>query len=418
MQTVKVLVPAYWDKFICIGGACEANCCEADWKIFVDKNTYNLYRNIKDPDFKKELPNRIKRVKGGEATDHNYAYIVLDEKGHCSYLEDGMCSIQLKHGFKYLGVTCLVFPRKQLRKMSDGTLESALSMACPEAIRVGLYPEEPMTFKEIELERTHNKSLAALPPHKFDESSNVLAVHAVAIRQGCIDIMQTRSLPVSDRIFVIGMMLNKLREISDTGNWEHAPVVAEKYTEMVRAGQFDGLLASFADNEKVKATIKAKLFNTALSFVKQGKYSFDNFVPCVKRFAESLGKEPEEVTHLELSGMIEKGAAAYWNEFLEKRGHILENYFVNFIFGNAFPFSLKLGIQHQILLLAEAYALFRVVLCAAAPHDYGITDENIIKTICSVFRHSNHSGMINDLTENYVLAGIDSLAHISFMLRD
>jgi lysine-N-methylase len=415
MKSVKALAPAYYEKFICIGNACEDNCCEADWRIYIDKHTYNLYRNIKDPDFKRELPNRVKRVRGNEASDHHYAQIVLDENGHCSYLENGMCSIQLKHGFKYLGVTCLIFPRKQLR-LINGVLETALSMACPEAIRIGLYPSEPMAFKVIEIENTHSKSLAALPVLRFDESINILAKHAVVLRQACIDIMQTRSMTIADRILAIGMMLKKLREQSDTGDWDSTPVTAMKYALMASEGHFDNLLASFPDNAEIKVTVKTKLHNTALS-MDGNKRAFKNIIPPLERYAKRLGKEPASIIHIEFNEMIEEGTE-YWKGFLEKRSHILENYFVNFIFGNVFPFYIKLGIEHQVLLLAEAYALYKILLSAPAGYDGGITDENLIETITHVFRHSSHGGMINTLTENYILSGFDSLAHISFLLRD
>jgi hypothetical protein len=176
--------------------------------------------------------------------------------------------------------------------------------------------------------------------------------------------------------------------------------------------------------------IKAALYKTTVnlenkkisvtdgSIVTKSKYAFVNFIPCVEKLAESLNKNPSEVTMLEINDLIEKNAALYWQDFLDKRGHILENYFVNYIFGNVFPFAAKLGIQHQILFMAEAYALFRILLLAPAGYDYGITEENIIKTITDVFRHTNHSSMITKVTENYILSGLDSLAHVSFMLRD
>ncbi|MCL2637884.1 MAG: flagellin lysine-N-methylase [Oscillospiraceae bacterium] len=418
-QTLKVLVPSYYEKFSCIGSACEKNCCEAGWDIFIDKSTYNLYRNIKDPDFKKELPNRVKRVRGEEASDHHYAYIALDENDRCSYLKDGMCSIQLEHGFKSLCFTCLIYPRNQIRKIGE-VLESALSMSCPEAVRIGLYSTEPMTFKFTDLEKTHSKSLASFQHIRFEENTknNPLAGYAIALRHACINIMQTRRLPVSDRILAIGMMLNKIREAVDVGDWDVAPVIAQKYAAMAAEGQFDGLLASFADNEDIKATIKTKIFITAMSFEKPGKYRFPNFIPCVDRLGESLGKKTEELVYLELSTMVEKGAEKYWQEFLEKRGHILENYFVNYIFANAFPFISALGIQHQILLLAETYALLRVLLCAPALHDYGITEENLIESICDVYRISMHGQMVKRMTEDYILSGMDKLAHMSFLLRD
>lgn len=417
MQKVKVLVPSYWEKFICIGSACEDNCCEANWDIYLDKNTYNLYRGIKDPLFQEQFKERVKRVKNDKADDKNYAKMLLDEDGKCKWLENGMCAIQLKYGFKYLCSTCLLFPRKQLKNFF-GILESALSMACPEAIRVGLYPEEPMTFTVIELENTHSRSLAALPVSSFNENINILARHAPVLRKNCIEIMQTRTLSVANRIFATGVMLNKLREISDTGNYDAAPAVAAQYVEAVKQGQFNDLLSTFADNEEIKASIKEHLFNSALSLEREGKYSFKNFIPCVERLAVKLKKKPEEIIQLELSEMVESAASKFWADFLERRSHVLENYFVNYIFGNAFPFALPLGIQHQILLMAEAYALFRILLCSPAEADGYITEENIIRTITDIFRHTSHSSMINKLTETYIITGMDSLAHVSFMLRD
>jgi lysine-N-methylase len=416
MKTVKVLVPAYFEKFSCIGSACEDNCCEAAWEIFVDKNTYNLYRNIKDPEFKKTLPERIKRVKGEKASDAHYARIVLDENGRCSYMQDGMCSIQLKYGFKHLGVTCLIFPRKQLR-LVGGNLESALSMACPEAIRVGLYPSEPMTFKTIELEQTHSKSLASLPLKVFSETVTPLAKYALPLRQACIDIIQTRTLSIADRILAIGMMLNKMDEFEASGTSEEAiPSAINTYVAMTKEGHFNNLLASFSDNEEIRVAIKTNLHNTALGMDGNNR-AFKNFIPCVERLAKSLGKAPEKVIHGELNEMIEKGYG-YWNSFLEKRGHIIENYFVNYIFGNIFPFDIKIEIRHQVLLLAEAYALFRILLSAPAEYDGGITDENIIATVTHVFRQTTHGNMIKLVTENYISSGLNSLAHVSFMLKD
>ncbi|MCL2077343.1 MAG: flagellin lysine-N-methylase [Oscillospiraceae bacterium] len=418
MEKIKVLVPDYYEKFFCIGSACEDNCCEADWKIFIDKSTYNLYRNIKEPKFKKELPERIKRIKGENASDKNYAQIILDDNGRCKFLENGICSIQAKYGFKTLSVTCLVFPRKQLKRLG-GNIESALSVACPEVIRVGLFPSEKMTFKFIEIEKTHSKALASLPILHFDEKINILAKHALILRHCCIEIMQTRTISVADRLFAIGMMLKKLRELSDVGTFDEDSIsrCAGQYVASAKSGQFDNLLASFADNEIIRADVKAILFNTAVSSVGK-KRTFPHFIPCVEKHAKNLNKKPEELTHLEMSQMVDKAAAVFWSDFLEKRGHILENYFVNHIFGTVFPFSISLGIQHQILILAESYALFRILLCAPAGLDGEITDANVIKTITEVFRHTNHSSMIQNVTDNYILSGMDSLAHISFLLRD
>ena len=41
----EILIPAYYNKFSCIGSACEDTCC-AGWKVSVDKVSFNKYRKI------------------------------------------------------------------------------------------------------------------------------------------------------------------------------------------------------------------------------------------------------------------------------------------------------------------------------------------------------------------------------------
>ncbi|MCL2108877.1 MAG: flagellin lysine-N-methylase [Oscillospiraceae bacterium] len=417
MQKLQVLVPSFWEKFNCIGSACEENCCEADWGIFIDKNTYNLYRGIKDPEFQEQMKSRIKRVRTEKANDKTYAQMLLDDQGKCMWLENGMCAIQLKLGYKYLCSTCLLYPRKQIKNFF-GVLESTLSMSCPEVVRVGCFPDQEITYKVIELENTHSRSLAAQPVVGFDKKTNPLAVHAPVLRRCCTVIMQNRELSIADRIFAIGVMLKKIRDYSDVGNFDIAPAVAEQYVAAVQGGQFNNILSTFSDNPEVKATIKAKIFNTAISLEKSGKPSFKSFIPCIENLATKLDKAPENVTNLEVSTMIETAASKYWGEFLEKRGHIIENYFVNYIFGTSFPFSYPIGIQHHVLLLAESYALLKLLICSTADIDGYITDENLITAITSLFRHTGHSDKIKGLTESYMVTGMDSMACISFMLRD
>ena len=43
---VIALTPDYYNKFSCIGGDCEDNCCRSRWSIFLDKNTYKKYEKL------------------------------------------------------------------------------------------------------------------------------------------------------------------------------------------------------------------------------------------------------------------------------------------------------------------------------------------------------------------------------------
>ncbi|MDR2932761.1 MAG: flagellin lysine-N-methylase, partial [Oscillospiraceae bacterium] len=107
----KALAPNYYDLFSCIGSACEDNCCK-DWDVDIDKNTYLKYKQIKDADFAREVPERVRRYRGKDASSGRYARIILDEKNTCKYFrEDGLCEIHARYGPGYLSTTCQIYPR-------------------------------------------------------------------------------------------------------------------------------------------------------------------------------------------------------------------------------------------------------------------------------------------------------------------
>ena len=41
---MKIVVPDYYDKFICVADECNHNCC-IGWEIDIDNDTYYLYEN-------------------------------------------------------------------------------------------------------------------------------------------------------------------------------------------------------------------------------------------------------------------------------------------------------------------------------------------------------------------------------------
>ena len=153
-RMIPVLTPDYYDKFSCIGGACEDNCCNG-WEIVIDKNTYDRYRNIKAPSFKASFPSRVKRMKGEKADNARYAVLIRDEADRCKFLrEDGLCEIHADYGEKYLSNICKIYPRRCC-VMQDNLFELSLIPSCPEALRKMIFDPEPMavSIKEMPQER-------------------------------------------------------------------------------------------------------------------------------------------------------------------------------------------------------------------------------------------------------------------------
>ena len=90
-----------FNKFKCIGDECKMHCCRG-WKISIDKETYNLYKE-KDP----EILQNVTEQDGG------YYFERHSELRICNFFDndDKLCKIQKKHGESFLSSTCSTYPR-------------------------------------------------------------------------------------------------------------------------------------------------------------------------------------------------------------------------------------------------------------------------------------------------------------------
>lgn len=60
---MKVIRPAFWRKFRCIGGKCTDNCC-VGWEICIDRETWEKYQKLPGElgeKLRREIKNRRRR---------------------------------------------------------------------------------------------------------------------------------------------------------------------------------------------------------------------------------------------------------------------------------------------------------------------------------------------------------------------
>ena len=144
----KIYGPDYLLEYNCKMSNCEETCCK-DWIVNIDKDTFKLYKNIKDDEFKVILNNCIEKNKFSKRNRIAYGTIKMNEQKYCPLLtNDLLCSLQLKHGESHLSCICNTYPRAY--NLLDGNLEKSLNLSCPEAARVALLNENPIKFIKIQ----------------------------------------------------------------------------------------------------------------------------------------------------------------------------------------------------------------------------------------------------------------------------
>lgn len=415
----SIIFPAYCADFACIGSACESTCC-AGWNINIDKKTYQKYKNIKDPAFVEELPGKMRRLRK-DSSDALYAEFVMGPQKRCPFLDgEGLCTIQQRFGEDYLSLTCRGYPRKTYELVKN-LREYSLSMSCPEAIRKALYNQDPMTFVQVPwADRPPQLKTDGLEfPDVTSVGRKAVGSYVWDVRSACIDIMQARRYTVAERIFMIGMLLKTLTE-DDSVQHREVPNILARYLVMSLGDSFKGTLESFPESDSARLDLEQNLL-TAL------------FTRRPVAFRSVLNTLTSEYTLEGTDKMIDfrmlgrasldrtkKWEDTHWKKWLENNSHILENYFVNFIFSEALPYRYLdrgLNLYHHFIILVEQYALLRLLFCSVPDDMSNYPEEFVWQAIRLVAVNDQHGSLAKQIIENYKARGVDSLAYMSFLLR-
>ncbi len=191
---MRTTVPNYFDQFHCLAGACPDTCC-GQWEIVVDEQAKEKYLSVEG-----DLGQQLRRA---ITTTEGETRMVLN-KGRCPMLtKDGLCTILLQEREDLLPGTCHNHPR--FTEVYGGLQETALSVSCPEAARLLLEQEEPVTFLTTADD--------ALPePNDLDPELFFLMTES---RSTAFSIVQNRSRPLTDRLALLLLFADRLENNLD-----------------------------------------------------------------------------------------------------------------------------------------------------------------------------------------------------------
>lgn len=178
------------------------------------QKTYKNYQKVQDLELKNKLKNSMRRVKEADfKSDEIYARFLMGQNNCCNMLtEDKWCQIQKELGEEALSVTCASYPRN-LNKL-DQIYELSARVSCPEVARLALLEPKGIDFEELDFELSE-----ALPFYKTQHtSSTALGQYFWSIRMLGIEIIQNRTLSVSDRIVSLGVFVHALQNNIDQSN--------------------------------------------------------------------------------------------------------------------------------------------------------------------------------------------------------
>jgi len=401
-----ILIPEYLNDFSCIGGDCEDTCC-AGWNITVDKKTYQAYRKVHEPELKEKLQNYVKRNRK-QNDDHNYAKIILNDNKKCNMmLDDGLCSIHKELGEEFLCNTCAIYPR-HITQVGNVT-EKSLTLSCPEAARVVLLRKEGIDFIEAE-EPKNTRGLMSREllleehPHFWD------------LRVFSIQLLQSRQQSIEIRLIILGLFIQKIEQLKPNELKHELPSIMQDYLNRLNNDEFIESLKDIKGNlnfqlNLARALIRFRLADNSLS---------EKYLIILRQLIEGLELEEDEDKEVQdMETTITKYLKSYaqvYEPFMKENEYMLENYIVNYIFKNLFPYDYNSLFESYMMLIIH-FTLIKLHLIGMASKNQQLTQEMFIECVQQLAKVIEHSpSYLQGVREGMISLGYTTMGHMFMMI--
>lgn len=175
-------------------------CCKNDWMVTVDQACYQrnadlFYRTGRADEFQAAFQ-LINSSCPGE-----YAQIAKQPQGQCWFLQpDYLCRLHKEAGHEHLDAVCKTFPRYPMN--TERGIELTLSFSCPNVMKLASQSYLEIIRSEVSPAYIYSDNFVT---HVYPrQQSAAKALHYYfELEQHFIDMLQWRSLPLSERIGMI-----------------------------------------------------------------------------------------------------------------------------------------------------------------------------------------------------------------------
>ncbi|QED49595.1 flagellin lysine-N-methylase [Cytobacillus dafuensis] len=404
-----LLIPQYVREFSCIGSACEDSCC-AGWRVNIDEATYKKYKKTQDKELKPLFEKNIIRNRSNPSSV-NFAKIKMRDGGRCSFLsEENLCKVQLNLGEDFLSNTCAIYPRT-LNKI-NGVVEKSLTMSCPEAARLALLNPNGMEFDEAEELNTHGFILKELDTSN-PKLMNKPIKYFWELRIFTIQVLQDRTYSLNERLIFLGLFFRKVQEAVDHGKLDSFQDIIAHYATMLA----NGGAKSDLSNVQTHLAIQMELCKELLDYRVAHGIGSERYKKCLSETLQGI-EYTNEADVEEIAERYKEAFEEYFMPLMSEHEYILENYLVNYVFKNIFPFGNKTMFDDYVMLILH-YSIIKLHLIGMAGFHKGLTTELVITLIQSFSKSVEHNNVylkraFNLLRDN----GFTTMAYMAILIKN
>ncbi len=406
------LIPQYLSKFSCLGSACEDTCCNGfEVNIPVDRASFLKYQGVKDPDLKRLFKKCVVKSPG-QKSQIRYAEIKSGPDRLCPFLTgQGLCRIQLTMGEDYLPDVCFTYPRAA--NIVNGVTEVSAAMSCPEAARLALLNPGGIEFDEVpDLPRRRYYVVKRLETAARETRGEL--EYFWDLRVFTIRLLQNRDYDLADRLIILGMFCRKAQDSAVEGASHNVPEIIGYYNNLINEGTIRKSLGEISPRPAIQLELLKELMDRRFAGGAGASRLKDIYARSLEGIRYSKGAAPEEIT-----GAYRDAHKNYYAPFMEKHQYIFENYLVNHVFMNLFPFSGYGGLFDEYIIMAVHYSMIKMLLIGLGGYYRGIDTNLAVETVQAYARTIEHSGQyLADSLGLIKKNGYDAVPHMVILLKN
>jgi lysine-N-methylase len=378
-EIIKMRYPSYLKEFKCIGGTCEDNCC-GYWHIYIDKKTFEKYENIQDEEMKKFVNKNIFVREKCNTLKTDYGQIRLGRDKICPFLNnDNYCNLQAKLGEEYLSNVCTGFPR--IVNKIDDYYEMSLDVSCMEAAKILLLKEEGIAFVEEE---------SSIVKHFFtfnidtnsEEVKDTNYKYIKEIREKSIAIIKNRNYSLSERLYMLCYFLEHVRR-ELCYNYHNVKEFIDKYNRSSFRNEFK----RNSENYMLQLSFYRQLLEKFNEYDEE--YS-DYFKLKIKEVRSAFRFDKAE-SLIENSELFIKAYDFCEENIFKRYNYIFENYLVNHMFKEFFPFSENDIVFDGYIMMLVRFSYIKFILVGQYIYNGDISKEKIVRLIQALSKEIEHN---------------------------
>ena len=374
--TSTMLVPRYVTQFQCLGPECPDTCC-AGWSINIDKETFQGYRRVVQPQLKPLIQQYLVQIDKDSFANHARLGLRKTDS-HCGlHSTQGLCMVQQHLGEDALSDTCYIYPRSVVQ--FGDRLEQSLTLSCPEAARLALTQADAFEFVTSEFTTRLSTTTVITEAIRGFSMETLDEVHIFLIQ-----LFQTPSLSNTERLATIGWLCQQLDALVAAHEQEKVNTLMAEMRDLVESGRIQPIVSQLNQQQDASVTVFSILFGTKLPPNRSTTQT-----EVLKQVQTGLGITPdidwEKISENYARGtqMLREDSGIY--------DRLMSHYLLNDLVRETFPWTQASAMEHYRRLLTR-YGILRLMLAGVAAAQGQAPDEaTLVHTtyiFCRMYQHN------------------------------